>query len=39
MKPAPFSYHAPASVDEAVALLGDLGDRAAYSRAGRPRSR
>ena len=26
MKPAPFSYHAPASVDEAVALIGELGD-------------
>jgi carbon-monoxide dehydrogenase medium subunit len=25
MKPAPFAYHAPASVDEAVALLGEFG--------------
>jgi aerobic carbon-monoxide dehydrogenase medium subunit len=28
MKPAPFEYHAPASVDETVALLADLGDGA-----------
>jgi aerobic carbon-monoxide dehydrogenase medium subunit len=28
MKPAPFEYHAPASVDEAVGLLADLGDEA-----------
>lgn len=27
MKPAPFSYHAPTSVEEAVALLAELGDR------------
>ena len=27
MKPAPFSYHAPASVREAVSLLDELGDR------------
>jgi carbon-monoxide dehydrogenase medium subunit len=26
VKPAPFEYHAPASVDEAVALLAELGD-------------
>jgi carbon-monoxide dehydrogenase medium subunit len=25
MKPAPFAYHAPTSVDEAVALLGEFG--------------
>ena len=29
MKPAPFEYHAPASVDEACALLGTL-DRGWY---------
>ena len=28
MKPASFEYHAPASVDDAVGLLGDLGDGA-----------
>jgi carbon-monoxide dehydrogenase medium subunit len=28
MKPAPFEYHAPATPDEAVALLADLGDGA-----------
>ena len=28
MKPAPFSYHAPTTVGEAVSLLGDLGDEA-----------
>ena len=28
MKPAPFSYHAPTTVDEAVALLAELGDEA-----------
>ncbi len=28
MKPAPFSYHAPGTVDEAVALLDRLGDEA-----------
>ena len=28
MKPAPFDYHAPASVDEAVGLLASLGDSA-----------
>ncbi len=28
MKPAPFEYHAPATVDEAVALLAELGDEA-----------
>ncbi len=28
MKPAPFGYHAPASVDQAVGLLADLGDEA-----------
>jgi carbon-monoxide dehydrogenase medium subunit len=28
MKPPPFAYHAPTSVDEALALLGDLGDEA-----------
>ena len=28
MKPPPFEYHAVASVDEAVSLLGDLGDEA-----------
>ena len=28
MKPAPFDYHAPASVDEAVELLASLGDSA-----------
>lgn len=27
MKPAPFSYHAPTSVDEALVLLGELGDQ------------
>jgi carbon-monoxide dehydrogenase medium subunit len=27
MKPAPFTYHAPTSVDEAVALLGEFGPR------------
>jgi carbon-monoxide dehydrogenase medium subunit len=27
MKPAPFAYHAPTSVDEAVALLGEFGPR------------
>ena len=26
MKPAPFEYHAPESVDEAVALLREIGD-------------
>jgi carbon-monoxide dehydrogenase medium subunit len=28
MKPAPFEYHAPTSVEEAVALLADRGDEA-----------
>lgn len=28
MKPAPFEYHRPASLDEAVALLAELGDEA-----------
>ena len=28
MKPAPFEYHAPASIDEAVELLASLGDSA-----------
>jgi carbon-monoxide dehydrogenase medium subunit len=28
MKPAPFEYHAPTTVDEAVELLRDLGDEA-----------
>ena len=28
MKPAPFEYHAPVGVDEAVGLLADLGDEA-----------
>ena len=28
MKPAPFEYHAPTTVDEAVALLAELGDEA-----------
>ena len=28
VKPAPFDYHAPATVDEAVALLAELGDGA-----------
>ena len=28
MKPAPFDYHAPATVDEAVGLLAELGDGA-----------
>jgi carbon-monoxide dehydrogenase medium subunit len=28
MKPAPFDYHAPATIDDAVALLGELGDGA-----------
>jgi carbon-monoxide dehydrogenase medium subunit len=28
MKPAPFEYHAPSSVDEAVSLLAELGDGA-----------
>lgn len=28
MKPAPFTYHAPSSVEEAVALLADLGEEA-----------
>lgn len=28
MKPAPFTYHAPAGPGEAVALLGELGDQA-----------
>jgi carbon-monoxide dehydrogenase medium subunit len=28
MKPAPFEYHAPATVDEAVGLLSSLGDSA-----------
>ena len=28
MKPAPFEYHAPGSVDEAVGLLAELGDAA-----------
>jgi carbon-monoxide dehydrogenase medium subunit len=28
MKPAPFAYHAPASVDEAVGLLATFGDEA-----------
>src|SRR5438309_9127202 len=28
MKPAPFEYHVPASLDEALALLADLGDEA-----------
>lgn len=27
MKPAPFSYHSPTSVEEAVGLLGEFGDR------------
>lgn len=28
MKPAPFEYHAPTSVDEALSLLAELGDEA-----------
>src|ERR1043166_1649117 len=28
MIPAPFDYHAPATLDEAIALLGKLGDTA-----------
>ena len=28
MKPAPFEYHAPTTVDEAVGLLRELGDEA-----------
>ncbi|MFP3899214.1 MAG: FAD binding domain-containing protein [Acidimicrobiia bacterium] len=28
MKPAPFEYHAPATLDDAVGLLGELGDAA-----------
>lgn len=28
MKPAPFAYHAPESLDEAISLLGELGDEA-----------
>ena len=28
MKPAPFAYHAPSSVDEAVGLLAELGEGA-----------
>ena len=28
MKPAPFDYHAPATIEEAVALLAELGDSA-----------
>ena len=28
MKPAPFDYHAPTSVEEAVGLLSSLGDSA-----------
>ena len=28
MKPSAFDYHAPESIDEAVALLADLGDGA-----------
>ena len=28
MKPAPFEYHAPATVDEVVAMLHELGDEA-----------
>ena len=28
MKPAPFEYHAPATVEEAVAVLAELGDEA-----------
>ena len=28
MKPGPFAYHAPDTLDEAVALLGELGDEA-----------
>ena len=28
MKPAPFEYHAPVALDEAVGLLGELGDGA-----------
>ena len=28
MKPAPFDYHAPGTVEEAVALLAELGDSA-----------
>jgi len=36
MKPAPFTYHMPASVDEAVALLAEFGPQdAGYSRAAR----
>jgi carbon-monoxide dehydrogenase medium subunit len=31
MRPAEFDYHRPASVDEAVALLGDLGDAKALA--------
>src|SRR5215217_129537 len=27
MKPAPFDYHAPTSIGEAVAMLGEFGDR------------
>src|SRR5690348_13733128 len=26
MKPAPFEHHAPTTVDEAIRLLGELGD-------------
>ena len=28
MKPAPFEYHAPRSLEEATALLAELGDEA-----------
>lgn len=28
MKPAPFEYHAPASIEDAVAVLADLGEQA-----------
>jgi aerobic carbon-monoxide dehydrogenase medium subunit len=34
MKPAPFSYHDPASLDEAVALLAEHGDDAAVLAGG-----
>src|SRR2546422_11714741 len=34
MKPAPFAYHAPASLDEALALLHDLRDDDAKVLAG-----